>query len=449
MSRSLLAPGCEKSPANPDVSYVPPNSAPYRVRAADSWWKLADRPEVKRAGLSALDLCVFNFRTRNPAEINWFLRNKVGCTQTTADRKNYKFSDDAMPGIVYLPAPNGSKSPISLDDPILVIGKPPAAGKEAPDVAATTEFVIEQQTRVVDLRHVRFRLKVIGRLTVDWGNTAPETRVKIAGSLKKREFSAAHEAQIAHSVSLQVGAKLDAKDLAKPKEWRKALTEGSSAMLKFKLDNRFIKSVNPTVLPSIDGLFFQVGVPTHDAVTIPLADLGFLLDIPADGTVAAVGRGSLEFVFQFGPSASAAQATRALLVNPGTVVIGGLAAWVAFCGYGIHHTLTKHDDTIWYGHYARGYVDAVIYPYREPGGPLLPKPGDTAKAREMARLGVEDAKATARELFGGLGVDPMAAYRRHYMAPFEMTGPGAEVEAHRALYDMVRQKLLKEKGIKI
>src|SRR5262249_10728996 len=51
------------------------------------------------------DLIDYNFRTRAPDEVNWYLRRNVGCRKTSRDGKNYIFSTDASPGIVYLPPP--------------------------------------------------------------------------------------------------------------------------------------------------------------------------------------------------------------------------------------------------------------------------------------------------------------------------------------------------------
>ncbi len=86
------------------LDYVPANSTPYRVGSNDSWYTLAELPQVKAARMSANDLCYFNFKTRNPSEINWYLRHKVGCHKATKDGKNYVFSAGDNPGIVYLPA---------------------------------------------------------------------------------------------------------------------------------------------------------------------------------------------------------------------------------------------------------------------------------------------------------------------------------------------------------
>jgi hypothetical protein len=88
-------------PSPPD--YVPPTGVPYEVSSGDSWDVLAQRPDIKNAGVSSSDLCYFNFKTRHPAEINWYLYHKVGCRHVTRDHANYMFSMADDPGIVYLP----------------------------------------------------------------------------------------------------------------------------------------------------------------------------------------------------------------------------------------------------------------------------------------------------------------------------------------------------------
>ena len=94
----------EPKPLPTPLNYVPAGSVPYRVSADDSFYSLADRPDVKSFGLSPNDLCYFNFGTRKPPEINWYLYHKVGCRSVTHDGYNYKFSSSDRPGVVYLPA---------------------------------------------------------------------------------------------------------------------------------------------------------------------------------------------------------------------------------------------------------------------------------------------------------------------------------------------------------
>lgn len=78
--------------------YRPPNSDEYEVEDGDNWNRIA-----KRIGLDTWDLIYFNFKTRNPREVNWYLKHYVGCDTPTPDGKNWKFSSTANPGKIYIP----------------------------------------------------------------------------------------------------------------------------------------------------------------------------------------------------------------------------------------------------------------------------------------------------------------------------------------------------------
>lgn len=93
------------NPMPSELNYIPANSIAYKVKKADSFFNLVEKPEVKAAGMKPIDLCYFNFKTKNSTEINWYLFNKVGCRNKTYDGMNYTFSDFDQPGIIYLPKP--------------------------------------------------------------------------------------------------------------------------------------------------------------------------------------------------------------------------------------------------------------------------------------------------------------------------------------------------------
>src|SRR5689334_4525415 len=97
----------EKRPKHPLApNYVPPGGIAYRVKTND------DLQSVARAhGISGDDLVIYNFQTVSPAEINWYLRHTVGCVRSTHDQKNWLFTSDARPGIIYLPPKAGWKRP--------------------------------------------------------------------------------------------------------------------------------------------------------------------------------------------------------------------------------------------------------------------------------------------------------------------------------------------------
>jgi hypothetical protein len=89
----------EKAPKSPvPRGCRPPNSRPYRVKDGDSWVSIA-----RQNSLDTWALIEFNFKTRNPDEVNWYLRHHVGCKKQTRDGKNWMFSSGDNPGIIHIP----------------------------------------------------------------------------------------------------------------------------------------------------------------------------------------------------------------------------------------------------------------------------------------------------------------------------------------------------------
>jgi hypothetical protein len=99
-------------------NFRPKGGTPYRVQDGDNWTSVA-----RRAAVDVWDLIDFNFRTRNPDEVNWYLRRNVGCRKTTGDGKNYVFSSDANPGVVYLP-PAGPRISYTVPGVFNIIAQP-------------------------------------------------------------------------------------------------------------------------------------------------------------------------------------------------------------------------------------------------------------------------------------------------------------------------------------
>jgi hypothetical protein len=59
---------------------------------------------AREAEMDVWALIEFNFKTRNPREVNWYLREYVGCVKTTQDGKNYTFEGaDPQKAAIYIP----------------------------------------------------------------------------------------------------------------------------------------------------------------------------------------------------------------------------------------------------------------------------------------------------------------------------------------------------------
>lgn len=100
-----IRPDCILRPSNPaSRDFVPAQGMPYRVKDNDSWRSIAEKN-----GLDEWQLVRFNYpnlpadKQSAARQVNWYLQEYVGCRLLTADRKNYRFSVGATPGIIYLP----------------------------------------------------------------------------------------------------------------------------------------------------------------------------------------------------------------------------------------------------------------------------------------------------------------------------------------------------------
>jgi hypothetical protein len=70
----------------------------HKVKDGENWWSIAAAHNIDVRALIA-----FNFKTIDPDEVNWYLREKVGCRRETPDGKNYRFSTIDVPGLIYIP----------------------------------------------------------------------------------------------------------------------------------------------------------------------------------------------------------------------------------------------------------------------------------------------------------------------------------------------------------
>jgi hypothetical protein len=81
----------EKRPAHPVhlMGLWPPRgwAYEYTVKNDDNWWSLARKFRMD----DEWQLIEYNFRTRVPEEVNWYLRELVGCWVGTPDGNNYRF----------------------------------------------------------------------------------------------------------------------------------------------------------------------------------------------------------------------------------------------------------------------------------------------------------------------------------------------------------------------
>jgi hypothetical protein len=120
-----VIPSCIRRPASPVArDYRPAGGRQYKVTDNDSWVSLA-----REKGMGAWELIRYNYpnlpanEKQAALEVNWYLQEYVGCVKTTADQKNYCFSNSATPGNIYLPGRMNS----SIFHRVPVITQPPGS----------------------------------------------------------------------------------------------------------------------------------------------------------------------------------------------------------------------------------------------------------------------------------------------------------------------------------
>lgn len=94
----------------------PPNDAMDKiaVTSADNWTTL----QARFGRANAWDIIIYNFNTRDPVEVNWYLHNRIGCTLVTRDHENFRFGfGDPKHPAHEIPAPAGKKLEIFIPHP--------------------------------------------------------------------------------------------------------------------------------------------------------------------------------------------------------------------------------------------------------------------------------------------------------------------------------------------
>ncbi len=193
----------EKPPTNP-LPKGPRSGRPHRVADNESLESVADK-----YGVPVKTLLLHNFGTLHPMEINWYLHHQVGCNLPTHDRKNWRFSRAANPGIIYIP----DKPQVVRMDPILIAGDG-VAGQRVDlslpfplDMLASSKFTHEFKLPKTEIGYflIETKIAVEGELKQQGGT------VKV--SLKKDQVKAAIETKLSDNTKATFGMKFEEKTM--------------------------------------------------------------------------------------------------------------------------------------------------------------------------------------------------------------------------------------------
>ena len=222
----------EKRPANPLPKGARAGSRPRPHRVVDGETL---ETVAKKHGIAINRLIQHNFGTLDPAEINWYLREQVGCTLPTKDGKNWRFSSTAHPGLIYLPDNTIRMEPMMvtgrLGDPIKLDAPGPTT------VLASSKFAHEFKIppdKPQDLGYLLIQARI-----------AIEAEIKQEGgliktSLKKDQIKVALETKLTADTKATFAIKVDDKVLEKVSD---AVASGSK--------DGFVKAITAPLEASI------------------------------------------------------------------------------------------------------------------------------------------------------------------------------------------------------
>ena len=150
LPKKLAAPiDNEKRPHRPIRWELPDGAFRYKVTDKDDWGKVARENYVA----SAQYLIFYNFFVaidpKHPIlgrtdEVNWYLRNYVGCNVSKDGGKNWAFSDSADPGIIFIPIR------VIEGDAIVIIGSK-GVGNIVSVPEYTDDNILDTLSKVLDV----------------------------------------------------------------------------------------------------------------------------------------------------------------------------------------------------------------------------------------------------------------------------------------------------------
>jgi hypothetical protein len=410
----------ERRPIKPAA--FPPRSGPskpHQVKDGETWESVA-----RQYNMPVDRLIAWNFNTRDPGEINWYLREYVGCTLPTADGKNWRFSSSASPGKIYIPQ-------TLVMDEIPITGDPGQDPKQStpqdPKQPQPFDFSLGGEKfshefkgpkRVINYVVVQVRFAIEGEYKYKSGN--------IKAAYKSKTAKASVEAKINENVTVAFGIKIDqdknmdaliqAIKSRSIEDFAKALFMGFESSIK-----KSFKFGKFTVSP-------RIGMEVSDMPFVFRVSGDIEDDFPLDGAIYR-GKFAVEAGFNIGPSPKgwawlaekvgrpvlrrflAQLASRlgtaaevllseagltAGIVAAGTII--GTIAISGLCAYAVKHASEKGE--------LRGvaayYVSAYIHTAMHPEDPNPYRPGNVLSRAdlrdELVALGIKDALEDGRRL---------------------------------------------------
>ncbi len=426
----------EKRPAHLVPKGPPRDSRPagHKVSDNETFESIAHRYKIP-----VKQLIFFNFGTLNPAELNWYLREYVGCNLATHDKKNWRFSASAKPGLIYLP------DNVMRMDPVIIIGQVSAPAVTQPTIDLAKPGVPEFLASEKFSHEWKWPPEA-----KDFGNILAQAKIYIEGeikqqkgvlktAIKKNQIKLAIEKKLTDELKLAFGAKFEEKVLSNVVT---AIQKGGKGDIAQAIGGAFEASLkssyhwgNVAVTPEIgaeisktpiilrvsgdyEDAMFMEGVPFRGKFSVKI---GINVGLSVKGwtwVASKVGPQALKRYLMQGGRVLASIAewlVSEAVLTAGAIIVGALAGTFGLvCLTGWITTDARHKGALlglatWYG---AAYAAKVFGDPRPSGSVYASTPEENKRRSELMDQGEKDAVADARAAAGSVpDADALAALR--------------------------------------
>jgi hypothetical protein len=358
----------EKRPASPLPKGIRPGSRypPYKVTDADSLETVAQKYMI-----GVTTLIKHNFDTMDPAEINWYLREHVGCNKPTSDGKNWCFSSTAKPGLIYIPGSGGPPpdgGEIGITPP-----QPPGSGSGSSPFGL--KINPEYQFPARDAGYFRLQFVLAGE-----GVVQPEQGSPMIEQNGKTKVTYEVSKNIAEQLAGQVEVGFTRENLtaiadAVKQGNKRAFAQEIARLFQVKLAGsgkfKFV-NVKPSVgvEMSTTPAVFEIWIGHEDRLVYQNSPYKYSVALKLQMKVGLSAKGWQELVRRIG-----VPAVRAFVYSLGAEAAAAIASWAGFAllgagaaiattflfGWLIENAHRVGDKTAAGSWYARHYTNAVFY----------------------------------------------------------------------------------------
>jgi hypothetical protein len=358
----------------------PINPYPLTGNPRESFYTIADDLTKKGIRISPIDLVKLNFRTTNLAEVNWYLREYVGCTKTTADGQNYTFA-----GLVFSEA-NKTKAVIFVPRPKIVLDEIDVRKPASPDEESLLNAGQEFEFSLFERKFANANIQGKFSLTIKGKFAVLKSSGSLSSTISPDKAGGAIAKKISDNISVQAGYKLKKEDFEKGKPFLQTLREGLEAAVNFDVWKSGSKDSKITVSPGLKASSTPFVIKLSGQ-TQEKFDIGDILAPGKGESLPVIAAFTIQVAIEVGPSPSLLRT-----LGPGALIAGIFIGFIGFGAYMAGRASDRGRKTALASWYVNSYLLACGF--RQSG-----MPATGIDEQNMQRAGREDCERDIKRMF--------------------------------------------------